>query len=139
MRLHQPHQPKDSDPPTPVTRRSLRFALLGGGSAWFAHLALAFTIAEFGCLAGLGHVQWTGLSVVAWMLLAMTAVTLAVGVAATWVAWRNRRRLLQSWGPRSESHEAEDFTARLALVTNATFVVVIVVQTIPIFYYLREC
>jgi hypothetical protein len=139
MRLHHPQHAPETDPPTPVSRRSLRFATLGGGIAWLLHLVLAFSIAEFGCLAGLGKVQVVGLSVVTWMLLVMSALTLALGLAATGMAWRNRRRLLLAWGERSESHEAEDFTSRLALITNAIFVVIIVVQTIPIFYYLREC
>ena len=139
MRLHQTQPAIAQDPPTGVSRRSLRFALLGGGVAWLAHLVLAYAIAEFGCIAGLGHVHWAGLSVVSWMLLVMTLLTLGLALAATAVAWRNRRRLLREWGHRSESHEAEDFTARLALVSNAVFVGVIVVQSVPIFYYLREC
>jgi hypothetical protein len=139
MRLSHTAVPASPDPPTPVSRLSLRFATLGGGIAWLAHLVLAYVVAEFGCVSGLGRVQWQGLSVVTWMLLGMTVLTLGLALAATLVAWRNRRRLLRAWGERSESHEAEDFTSRLAFITDALFVGIIVVQSVPILYFLPAC
>ena len=139
MDLSHAQPPASPDPPTPVSRLALRFATLGGGIAWLAHLILAYVIAEFGCVSGLGKVQWTGISAVAWLLLAMTGLTMGLALAATAMAWRNRQRLLRAWGERSESHEAEDFTSRLAFITDALFVVIIGVQSVPIFYFLPDC
>lgn len=139
MRLSQPQRPGSPDAPRPVTRRAIRFATLGGGVAWLSHLILAYVVAEFGCLAGLGREQFAGISVVTWLLFAMTGLTLGLAMAATVVAWRNRHRLLRMRGAPSESREAEDFTSRFGLITDALFVLIIAVQSVPIFYFLREC
>lgn len=138
MRLWQPTRRPALDPPTPVSRGALRFAILGGGIAWLLHLLLAYTVSDFGCTAGLGRVQYGEFSVVTWMLFAVTALTLGLGMAATGVAWRSRRRLARN-STESESRQAEDFAARFALITDALFVLIIAVQSVPIFYFLRHC
>lgn len=137
MRISQPRQPPG--PPPPVSRLALRFAMLGGGIAWLSHLILAYVIAEFGCVGGWGEVHVAGLPVVTWLLLAMTVLTLGLAVAATAVAWRSRRRLLRLRGERTESREAEDFSSRFGLITDAFFVVIIAVQSVPIFYFWSTC
>lgn len=116
-----------------TTRRALWFGLLGGAVAWLVHLLLAYVIAEFGCLSPLATHTLLGVTAVAWMLLAATLVTLAGAVAATLVALRSDRRL------RDHHEFAGAYMARLGLITSGLFVFIILVQSLPIFYYLSSC
>ena len=122
----------------PVGPTRLWFGLLGGAMAWLAHLMIAYTVAEFGCVASLGRYIVLGISVVAWMVLALSTVTLAVAVVATVVAYRSQQRLTalpeQEW-----ISEGAGYAARAGWITSGLFALTIAVETLPILYYLREC
>lgn len=124
----------------PIRRGTLIFGLLGGAVAWLLHLLLAYLIAEFGCLLGYGEVMWGGVSLVAWTLLVMSALILALAGVATAVSYIKWEELgLGSAGEGTEKRSAQLFLARTALITNFLFLLIILAQTVPIFYYLREC
>lgn len=122
-----------------AVRARVWFALLGGGSAWMLHLLLAYAISEFGCLAGFGARHIGGLSAVAWLLLAASALALAIALGATLIARRIRRQALQPSRAATEGAQALAFGGQLAFVTNLVFSLVIAVQSVPIFYFLRSC
>jgi len=122
----------------PVGRWELRFAILGGGIAWTLHLLLAYVVAEFGCIAGLGQVSFLGLNVVSWLLFLVTIPTLGMGLAATYVSWRCHSKAEKALAAQADL-AGENFVAYTGLISNLIFVFIIVVQTIPIFYFLREC
>ncbi len=122
-----------------ISRGSLWFGLLGGAIVWTIHFMLAFGIAEFGCVSGLGQRRYGGISLVAWLELAITAAAFSIAMAATAVAYRNQGRLnsqAPSSRPTSEVHE---YTARAGFYTSAIFSFVILFESIPIFFYLRHC
>lgn len=135
--------PSESRPLRPGNRGANRgavwFALLGGGVAWTLHLLLAYAVAEFGCLSGLGEKQLGGLTLVAWLLLGVTAGALALAAAATLVAAGIRRRSREPSEVQTEPACTLAFSGRLALATNVVFTLVIAVQSVPIFYFLRSC
>jgi hypothetical protein len=123
------------------TRPALWFGLIGGGVAWLGHLLSAYLIAEFGCISGLGERHALGLSVVAWLILVASVVALLVAGTAAFVAYRSRERLARE----SQATDIEPGTnpeydmARTGWTTSALFVLIITVETIPIFFYLRNC
>jgi hypothetical protein len=123
----------------PASNGAVWFALLGGGVAWTLHLMLAYVIAEFGCLSGLGAIRAGGISIVAWMLLGLSAGALALAILATVFAARIRRRPGGDAGEEADGTEARAFGGRLGYVTNLVFTLVIAVQSVPILYYLGEC
>jgi hypothetical protein len=100
---------------------------------------LAYGIAEFGCLSAAGHTSALGLSVVTWLLLAVSAATLAVAVAATRIAHRCALEL----APRDPTGDAEGppggDMAAAGRMLSGMFAFVILVQSVPILYYLRHC
>ena len=120
-----------------MSRFKLWFGLLGGAVAWLAHLMLAYAIAEFGCLGGLGHVYFLGITVVAWLVIVVSVATLLVAVVSTLVAYRCERRLRV--GPAIEDRAGEADVARAGWITSGLSALVIFVESLPIFYYLHHC
>jgi len=123
-----------------ATRTSLWFGLLGGAIAWLLHLLLAYGIAEFGCVSGVGDTQFLGLSGVAALEILVTILTLAIAGSASVIAQRNYDRD-SSGDPSIDQgmHDPRVFMARSGVLTSRLFVFIIAVQSIPIFFYLRKC
>lgn len=114
------------------------FAFLGGGVAWTLHLMLSYTAAEFGCVSGLHHRVWMGASAVTWMLIAISGACLLSAVAATGVAYRADAGATRS-ADTAAAEDAAPYLLRAGLIANAIFTLVILVQCLPILYYLRRC
>ena len=122
--------------PAGVWRAGLWFGLIGGGIGWLVHLLSAYAIAEFGCVGGHGESAGRAISRVAWMELIATAVTAGLAAIATIIAYRCDRQL-QS---RDEATlVGEKATARAGLLASGFFTFVILFESIPIFFYLRDC
>lgn len=122
-----------------VSRPSLWFGLLGGAAAWTIHLMFAYVAAEFGCVSRFSEHRYLGISSVAWMVLVLTAVTAIASAIATVVAYRSHRRLQGGANGSDPARLAESNTARAGILTSAIFTFVILFETIPIFFYLRDC
>ena len=123
-----------------VTRLSLWFGVLGGAIAWLLHLLLAYGIAEFGCVSGVGDTHFLGFSGVAVLELIVTCITLAVAISASLIAQRNLHRLVDhDLTTEQETHDPRALMARSGVLASRLFVFIIAVQSIPIFFYLRKC
>jgi hypothetical protein len=122
-----------------VSRGALWLGLFGGAIAWTVHLMLAYVVAEFGCVGRLGERSYQGISMVAWLELALTGATTLASAAATAVAYRSYRRLRSSGQSADADRAAERDTARAGLLTSGIFTLIILFESIPIFYYLRHC
>jgi hypothetical protein len=115
------------------------FALLGGAVAWAAHLLTAYAIAEFGCVAGLGHRHVLGVTVVSWMLLALSAVLTAAAAAAVVVSYGIRERSTPRRETDPDIRSTREFVGRFGLICNGLFLFTVLVQSIPIFFYWGRC
>ena len=130
------------------------FAFLGGALAWTADIMLSWVIAEFGCVRGLHHIQWLGVSLTAWLAIGLTVVTLAVALAAAWVGLPSRKHrdhgALDVGGYAENAdgldHDDEDphaaagaYLLWAGFLLNLLFVLVIIGQSIPIAFYLQRC
>ena len=113
-------------------------ALIGGAVAWTLHLLLAYAVAEFGCVAGLGHTTWIGISIVSWMLLGVSILCTLLAVASFLIA-NNIGRRAADLPPDVEHRETADFVARFGVIINGLFTFIIVVESIPIFFFLGRC
>jgi heme/copper-type cytochrome/quinol oxidase subunit 2 len=121
-----------------VSRWALWFGLWGGGVAWLLHLLLVYGIAEFGCLSGLGQVRAAGITVVAWLLIGASVLTLLIAGAALLVALRSRDRA-NAAGQTAPGDDAELFVGRAGWIATALFLAIILIQSIPIFFFLKDC
>lgn len=121
----------------PVRRGALWFGLFGGAVAWTIHLMFAYAIAEFGCV-GWSHDRLVlGLTRVAMLEILLTLVTAGAGALATFVAWKSLRQL-PAEADASETR-SERSTAWIGVLTSGTFTFVILFESIPILFYLRDC
>jgi hypothetical protein len=120
----------------------LWFALVGGAVAWAGHLLSAYAVAEFGCVAGLGHRDVFSLTIVSWMLLVVSAVMTAIAAAALLVSCRiNGESPSSAPAPSLDADEraAREFVGRFGRIANGLFLFTVLVQSIPIFFYWGRC
>lgn len=118
------------------SRGALWFGALGGGCAWLVHLVGAYVLAEFGCVGRLRNVTFLRLTAVAWLLLALSLATLLVALASTLTAYVRAK----SADPAHDAlRDAEADVDRAGWITSGLFLAVIFVESVPIFYYLRDC
>ncbi len=123
-----------------VSRWAARFSLLGGGTAWLFHLLAVYVISEFGCQVGWGHWIVGGLSMVAWLLLLATIFTGILAGIACWLAARTSERLRGAEGDDAVvPAETKRFIAGVSQILNGLFAFIIIVQGVPIFFFLRSC
>lgn len=123
--------------PLDVSRWTIRFVLLGGAVAWLLHLVFSYVIAEFGVLSGLVNVRWGGFDAVSWLLLFLSGTMFTLAAAAIVVSLRHRTRFSRALAAQDENLRTVQFCARFGVETNLVFLVIIAVQTIPIFYFVR--
>jgi hypothetical protein len=124
-------QTLSNDPPH---RLLLWSCLWGGGVAWMLHLAAVWLIAEFGCMTALGRPGPMGYSWVAWTILGVSLLCLAVAGLATLVSWK-----YSQGGGGSDGERPGRFAARTGLVANPIFMFIIISQTLPVFFYMKDC
>lgn len=120
----------------PVWRRW--FAFLGGGIAWTFHLLAIYAIGEFGCVSGFDQQMYLGISGVAWLLIITGIISLAPAVAATIVGYIDARRDKQQEKPGGED-EGERYLSSFGWPLNGLFVLIIFVESLPVFAYLGGC
>jgi hypothetical protein len=123
MRSGNPHKLPPRD------RAMIWCGLWGGGCAWFAHLLGAWMFAEFGCLSGMGLPGPAGISQVAWLVLGISALCMALAGAAAVLSRRCGRI----------TDETGRFAERYGVWVNGLFMLIIAAQTAPVFFYLKDC
>lgn len=127
----------DTTAVTGVSGWRLWFALLGGAVAWTGHLMLAYAISEFGCTSGIGRRSVLGVSAVSWMLLLMSAAMIALA------AWAYATAGGVGRGARGTSHPDEhstaEYVAHFGRIANGLFLFIVVIESVPIFFYLGRC
>jgi len=105
-------------------------SLWGGGIAWALHLLVVWAFAEFGCIGGLASPGPLGVTWVAWAVVAASVVFVGLAGLAILASVLCRRRL---------SGEDARFVARYGLAANPLFLVIILAQLLPVFFYLQDC
>src|SRR5690606_19904355 len=106
--------------PDAVTGFLLWFGVLGGAIAWLVHLLGAYAVSEFGCASRFAEVRWLGFSGVAWLILGLSLLTLAVAIVAVAVARRHQRQFSgQVEAPRLEPSDPRVFLARTGVLSSA--------------------
>ena len=103
----------------------------GGGLAWLLHFLTIWVAAEFGCLSALSRPGPAGVSLVAWVVLGLSAFFIGI---ALWISLTAPSRMVAL-----DTVETDLFVRRFAQVANVVFLLVIVTQTVPAFFYLKDC
>jgi hypothetical protein len=122
-----------------LSHARLWFGFLGGAVAWTLHLILAYLIAEFGCESQMDRHLYMGITLPAWMLLIMSALVLLIAVLATVVAYLGRMKIEKHEHYAEDVHGSERYLTRAGYLMSGLFAFIIIVETIPTFYYLHTC
>lgn len=111
----------------------LWFGLLGGGIAWFAHLAASYLLSESVCATPLAGLEFLG---VPGSLLLHLAVTLVLGLVALGAMIAGYR----SWTGRQRQVTlgSAGFVGLTGFVLSGTFLFIIIIQTLPVLF-LASC
>jgi preprotein translocase subunit SecG len=127
------------------TKAALWFGFLGGALAWTAHLLLAYFFSEFGCVGNLHERYVLGLMAPTAMIALLSALLLLVAALATLVSYRVAKQMGLSIIASTEAEEkqrqagAAIYLARAGVIMSGLFVFVILVQSLPILYFVRSC
>ena len=113
------------------------FVFLGGGIAWLLHLLVAYAVAEFGCVAGWG--RFMGLPVVTWLILGLTVPLLAIACAALLAGYRYEKRFATREPQGLDAQDPGVALVRYGVVANALFILTILGETVPVFFFLMGC
>jgi len=119
-------------------RMLLWFATTGGSGAWLAHFALIWLISEFGCIANFDRHLFGPLSAVSLLIILATLLMAAVGSFATLAAYSLKKRLA-SPSRGSQLARSRRESMEMWFLANASFVIIILVQSIPVLYFLETC
>jgi hypothetical protein len=122
-----------------INRTALWYGALGGMLAWTLHILLAYLIAEFGCETGQDAHVYAGVMLPAWLLLGMSAIMIVLSAGSTASAYACLRRIRASNSDDTLRSESQHYLARAGVISGALFTLIIVVQTIPTFFYLSGC
>ncbi|HMB16541.1 MAG TPA: hypothetical protein VKN62_09515 [Pelovirga sp.] len=114
------------------------FAFLGGGFAWTFHLLSIYVVGEFGCVSGMDRNIYAGISMVAWMILILSAAALSIAVAAAFVGYRDKLhdKVQEIFSPEDDGGR---FLSSFGFLLSSLFVLIIFVETLPVFAYLDGC
>lgn len=113
------------------------FVFLGGGIAWLLHLLAVYAVGEFGCVAGWG--DFLGLSLVVWLILGLTIPLLAIAIAALVVGYRYEKRFATHEIRGLEAQDPGVALVRYGVVANGLFILTILGETVPVFFFLGGC
>lgn len=121
----------------PVSPLALWGGLLGGAVAWTVHLIGMWVVAEFGCVAARGGDG--GVITLTYVLLSVLSLLCLAGAGlAAFVAWRSERQIAAS-GEDAPGRDTGLFMARTGIIANGLFALVIVSQTVPLFFFASRC
>lgn len=113
------------------------YAFLGGALGWTLHLMGAYALSEGFCRSGLHASSFLGIGLMLWGLGLITLLALALAISALWLSRRHQLTSLASL--RAESGDIHLFMARSSLLSNALFILIIVMQAFPILILGRNC
>jgi hypothetical protein len=107
-------------------------AFLGGALAWLIHFLFLYLFGEWGCRGSLLGVFW-------WVL-GVTVLFGGIAAVSLLESVRLRRLTRLKHGATDEERiRANDFFADFGIISNAIFLLTIVVQALPVFFLMETC
>ena len=121
-------------------------SLIGGGLAWTVHLVFSATLAEWGISASLDNRMFMGVNHIAWVVMTVTGVSLAATLWALWGSakllnhFRQQLDLKMSVDNAEATQEFADsstgvYLMRVGICSNCVFLLVILAQSLSVFFY----
>lgn len=128
--------PPAHDPSTEreVSLKEVWFGVLGGAIAWSVHFLVLYFLVEALCVTGTAGTRVFGFALPAFVIAIVTVVALLVAFGAAVVAHRSWRRWRGSEHDEVRLRGSGAHLLFLGLLLNGFFVLMILVETLPIFF-----
>jgi len=124
-------------PSAKIEKTRIWFGFLGGAAAWTFHLVACSLTAEWMGFASIDR-QFLGIHIVAWLAIVWTVLATAIAGAATYIAYRQWRQPNHSQSEvEGDTNSTAEFLARTGTISSGMFLLIIVVESIPILFYLQ--
>lgn len=143
-----PSDKQNSQPPPNVEYSSMLMwlCLTGGGLAWTAHFMISATLSEWGTITGLHHHVFLGVNLIAWVIVAVTGLSLGGVFFALWGSMGMLRHFRELANESQALDNAKNMEPRAGSLTgcylmtvgvcaNWVFLLIILAQSIPVFFY----
>jgi hypothetical protein len=101
-------------------------------------LLAIYAIGEFGCVSGFDQHMLVGISAVAWLLILVSIIAFVPAVAATVVGYADARRDAGQAEPPADD-EGGRYLSSFGWPLNVVFVLIIFIESLPVFAYLGGC
>lgn len=111
------------------------FALFGGAIAWTGQLLAAALISEWSFFAEESGPELLDFSLVAWSIAGISVVMIGIATGAVRVAMRMRNHLRWEVPRDAPRRETAWFLANFAALANAMFLLLTIVQTMPLLFF----
>ncbi len=135
MDANNRHVARSVDRPAAGRVLRLSFALLGGAFAWGTHFLVNYILVSIQCVTGWFGSSVLGASVLMWLILLATLISIGVTIAAFVTARRVEREATADDAP-ADGYRM--YMARGGVWLNSLFILLISLETLPIFF-LRPC
>ncbi len=135
MGANQEHVRRTVDRPSARRAFRLWFVLLGGALAWSVHFMMNYLLVTIQCVTGWLGANVLGVSVLLWLIMLMTLIALGI-TAWSFAVARCARQQAKAADAPADGYGM--YMARGGLWMNGLFMLLIVLETLPIFF-LRPC
>ncbi len=105
--------------------------------AWFLRFLVIWSIAEFGCVSG--NLEVAGIQNPVVLVGLVSLPFLLIGILAVGLGWRKLKALPAKEFDDPQATSSARFMLRTGAWTSALFVFIMLVEMLPIFFFLDEC
>lgn len=107
--------------------------------AWLMHLLGAATLSEWACLSGWGGSTTMGITTLNWLLVGLSVVSVSLAALGTVIAYRMLASVPGDPGRDASEDSTGRDLARVGFWGGTMFLVAILAECVPIFYFLTGC
>lgn len=114
----------------------LLLAFLGTSVIWLVGFLYSWILAEFGCQSTPAKISVAGIGLVAWMQFIGRGILIMLVMALLFYARWVKSQFARGSG---ETGAMNRFLAQSGWIASIILLAVMLVETVPVFYYLRSC
>jgi hypothetical protein len=113
-------------------------AFLGTSILWFLAFIYSWALAEFGCQSTPADISWRGVGAVAWFQLGGRGILILANIGLIYYAYKVKSEYARQ-DQQNETAAMNFFLAKSGFIASLILLAVMLVETVPVFYFLNIC